>query len=110
MSDAQRRYRGIKAALLQALPTAPTSHQAQHINTLAALICGIVGARHTHRPKIADASPGQGRKRESRIARLAQGAPRWLRNPAVTYATYFLPFAQALVATLAHQPFTKDKL
>ena len=100
MSDAQRRYRAIKTALLQALPTPPTSHQAQHINTLAALICGIVGARHTHLPKIADAAPGYSRKRESRITRFR----RWLRNPAVTYATYFLPFAQALLAALAHQP------
>ncbi len=99
MSDAHRRYRAIKAELLQALPTHPTSHQAKHINTLAALICGIVGAHHTQLPKIADAAPGFQRKRESRITRFR----RWLANPDVTYATYFLPFVQALVAALAHQ-------
>lgn len=100
MSDAHRRYRAIHQELLQALPTTPTSHQAKHLTTLAALICGIVGARHTQLPKIADATPSFQAKRQSRITRFR----RWLANPAVTYATFFLPFAQALLAALAHQP------
>ncbi len=100
MSDAHRRYRAIKQALFQALPTNPTSHQAQHLNTLAALICGIVGAKHTQLPKIADASPRFQCQRERRIT----GFRRWLRNAEVTSATDLLPFAQALLAALAHQP------
>ena len=100
MSDAHRRYRAIHQELRQALPTPPNSHQAKHLTTLAALICGIVGARHTQLPKIADAAPGFQAKRQSRITRFR----RWLANPEVTYATYFLPFAQALLAALAHQP------
>ncbi len=50
--------------------------------------------------RIADAAPGFQRKRESRITRFR----RWLANPTVSYATYFLPFAQALVRALAHLP------
>jgi hypothetical protein len=100
MSDAHRRYRAIHQELRQVLPTPPNSHQAKHLTTLAALICGIVGARQTQLPKIADAAPRFQCKRESRITAFR----RWLSNPAVTYATYFLPFAQALLAALAHQP------
>jgi hypothetical protein len=43
MSDNLRRYHAIRNALTQASPTQPTGNLARHLNTLAALISGIVG-------------------------------------------------------------------
>jgi len=47
MSDNLRRYRAIRNALTQAYPTAPTGNFARHLQTLAALISGIVGSKST---------------------------------------------------------------
>lgn len=100
MSDTHRRYCAIKAALRQVIAVRPDSHAEQHLNTLTALICGIVGSRHTQLPRIADAAPSHGARRESRIQRFK----RWLMHETATYETYYLPFAKALVWALAHQP------
>ena len=100
MSDTHRRYRAIKRALLQTLPARRNSHHEQHLNTLAALICGIVGAQHTPLPKIASKAPSQGAKATSRIKQFH----RWIENKQCSYATYLLPFAQLVLATLARQP------
>ena len=56
MSNAHQRYRAIHAALMQGLGH-PTGHMAQHVQTLAALICGIVGSAHSQIPKIVDEVP-----------------------------------------------------
>jgi hypothetical protein len=100
MSDTHRRYRAIKRALLQVLPARRNSHHEKAINTLAALICGIVGAQHTQLPKVASKAPSQGAKLTSRVKRFT----RWVENEQISYETYFLPFAQALLASLAQQP------
>lgn len=99
MSDTHRRYRAIKRALLQTLPARRNSHHEKAINTLAALICGIVGAQHTQLPKVASKAPGWGAKLPSRIKRFS----RWIENKHVTYESYFLPFAQAVLECLAPQ-------
>ena len=99
MSDSLRRYRGIRDALLQLYPTTLTARQARHLTTLAALISGSVASRQTQIPAIASKLPDR-TKRESRIKRFH----RWLTNPHVTAARYFLPFAQALIQSLAHCP------
>lgn len=100
MSDAHRRYRAIKRTLLQTLPARPNSHREKHINTLAALICGIVGAQHTQLPQIASKVPSGKTKRESQIKRF----DRFLDNQQVAYEVFFLPFAQALLLSLSAQP------
>jgi hypothetical protein len=100
MSDTHRRYGAIKRTLLQTLPALPNTHHEKALNTLAALICGIVGAQHTQLPKIASKAPSNGAKLTSRI----KGFSRWLENKRVTYQTYFLPFAQAVLESLADQP------
>jgi len=82
------------------LPTRRNSHQEKHLNTLAALICGIVGAQHSQFPKIASKAPSLGAKPASRLKRLC----RWVENDQVSYQTFFLPFAQALLDSLAKQP------
>ena len=50
MSDNLRRYRAICNALTQAYPTSPTGNFARHVQTLAALISGIVGSKSTQLP------------------------------------------------------------
>jgi hypothetical protein len=99
MSDSLRRYRAIRDALLQLYPTSLTARQARHLITLAALISGILGSRQTHLPAIASKLPDRA-QRESRVKRFR----RWLTNANVTPEIYFLPFAQALIQSLAHVP------
>ena len=100
MSDTHQRCCAIKAALRQVIAVVPNSHSGKHLNTLTALIRGLVGAHHSHLPKLADHAPSQGAKRESGIERFE----RWLRQPKVSQATYFMPFAPTLLAVLAAQP------
>ncbi len=100
MSDTHRRYRAIEQALRQVIPTHANSHREKHLHTLAALICGSVGGKNTQFPKVADQAPSRGAKRESRITRFE----RWVDNRAITYDTFFLPHARALLSALAQQP------
>src|SRR5690242_10314327 len=69
MSDAHRRYRAIKDALLQCFAAPPTGHQEKHLHTLVALICGLVGGRHAHLATIADHAPCGTATQESLIKR-----------------------------------------
>ncbi len=50
MSDTYRRYRAIRTALLQCFGTLK-EHQMRPLNTLVALICGLVDTRHVHLSK-----------------------------------------------------------
>src|SRR4028119_238440 len=54
MSDTYRRYRAIKQGILQLYQPRPTGHQEKHLNTLVAMICGLVGGMCAHLPTIAD--------------------------------------------------------
>ena len=92
MSDNLRRYRAICHALMQAYPTPPTGHFARHVQTLAALMSGIVGGKSTQLPHIATKVP-DGRKPESRVKRCA----RWLDNDHILEEVYFLPYADILL-------------
>jgi len=100
MNDTARRYRAIKQGLMHLYHPRPTGHREQHLNTLAALICGLVGGHHAHLPTIADHAPSQGATQESVIKRLR----RFLQHEAHTVEGWFLPVAQARLARLAHQP------
>jgi hypothetical protein len=93
-------YRSIKRALAQVLHTRPDSHQEQHLNTLALLICGIVGAQHVQFALIADHAPIRHRKNESLITRFR----RWVKHEHVTAEALWLPFARAVLQALAHTP------
>ena len=95
-------YRTIKRTLMQTRHARPGSHQEQHLNTLAMLICGIVGAQHVQFAQIADHAPVRGRKNESLITRFR----RWVKHKAVTPEAVWLPFARAVLAGLAHAPLT----
>ena len=98
MGDNLRRYRAIKTALKQVYPGTVKGNQARHMNTLAALISGIVGSRRVSLPEIANKVP-DGNKRESRVKRFA----RWVQNERIDAEVYFLPFAQELLVSLAER-------
>jgi hypothetical protein len=100
MNDTARRYRAIKQGLMQLYHPRPTGHREQHLNTLVALICGLIGGRHAHLPTIADHAPSHGASQESLIKRFR----RFLQHEAQTLDAWFLPVAQALLVALAHQP------
>src|SRR5258705_9602460 len=97
-SDNLRRYRAIRHALAQCYPTASQGNFARHLNTLAALISGIVGSKSTHLPHIATKVP-DGTKPESRVKRFA----RWCDNADILEEVYFLPYAEVLLRHLALQ-------
>ena len=96
MSDNLRRYRAICHALTQAYPTPPTGHFARHVQTLAALMSGIVGGKSTQLPHIAT-KVLDGSKPESRVKRFA----RWLDNDRILEEMYFIPYAEILLTHLA---------
>src|SRR5215831_7802691 len=96
MSDNLRRYRAIRNALTQAYPTSPTGNFARHVQTLAALISGIVGSKSTQLPTLATKVP-DGTKPESHVKRFA----RWLDNERILEELYFLPYAELLLTHLA---------
>jgi hypothetical protein len=99
MSDNLRRYRAIREALRQWYPGSLNGHQARHLITLAMLISGIVGSRHTHLDKVAAQVPSAA-KPASRAKRFA----RWVANETITSSIYYVPFAEVLLASLAHGP------
>jgi hypothetical protein len=98
MGDNHRRYRAIKTALKQLYPKTVKGNQARHMNTLAALISGIVGSRRVSLPDVASKVP-DGTARESRVKRLA----RWMQNERITADLYFMPYAEALLTSLAER-------
>lgn len=98
MSDCVRRYRAIREALKNSYPGEPRGNQARHLNTLAGLISGIVGAKHSHLAKLAGEVP-DGTKPASRVKRFE----RWLTNDTITWELFFLPFVEMLLTSLSAQ-------
>ena len=98
MSDNLRRYRAIRQALAQGSPPSPQGNFARHLNTLAALISGMVGSKSTQLPHIAAKVPN-GTKPESRVKRFT----RWVDNAHILEEVYFLPYAEVLLRHLALQ-------
>ncbi len=94
-SDNLRRYVAIRDALKQLTPKQLSGNSLRHLHTLAALISGIVGSGRVGLPHVASKVP-DGTQRDSRIKRFE----RFLKNQHITQETFFLPFAQALLAGL----------
>ena len=63
MGDNLRRYRAIKEGLRQLLGKGAQGNVARHLNTLAALVSGIVGSQRVNLPDIASKVP-DGTQRE----------------------------------------------
>jgi hypothetical protein len=98
MRDNLRRDRAIRHALAQGYPTPSQGNVARHLNTLAALISGIVGSQSPQLPHIAAKGP-TGTKPDSRVKRFA----RWCDNAHLLEEGYFLPYADVLRRQLALQ-------
>jgi len=97
MSDNHQRYSSIKKALKQMYPQAK-GQAAKTLNTLAAMISGIVGSKSTHYGAIASKTPDQA-KLESRIKRFS----RWINQSGEEMTLEVMPFAKALLEGLAKQ-------
>jgi DDE family transposase len=95
-------YRTIKRTLAQVLHTRRGSHQEQHLNTLALMICGIVGAQHVQFDKLASHAPIRGCKNESLITRFR----RFVNHDDISLEALWLPFARAVLGGLAHLSLT----
>jgi hypothetical protein len=96
MSDNLNRYRAIRDGLRQLYPTEPRGNVARHLDTLAGLISGIVGSKSSQLPAMAAKVPGHC-KRESRVKQFS----RWISNERIGAEVYFLPYADALLESLA---------
>jgi hypothetical protein len=99
MSDTQRQFRTLRNHLNRLYPSEPEGNLARHLNTLAALLSGLVSSRRANLPAIAAKVP-DGALPESRVKRFS----RWVRNERIDLETYFLPYAERLLESLAHRP------
>ena len=99
MSDNVRRLRTIRKALKDLYPGEPKGNFARQLNTLAAMISGIIGSKSAHLPAMSEKTP-DGTKKASREKKFY----RWLKNERIEAEIYFLPFAKALLASLAYGP------
>jgi hypothetical protein len=81
---------------MQLHPKQLNGHQVRHLNTLAALIAGIVQSKHCHLEKVARKIPAQTQV-ESRVKKFK----RLVQNDTVTAEEYYLPFIEPLIAALA---------
>ena len=80
----------------QLFPTEPKGNFARHLNTLAAMVSGIVQGKSCQLPTIARKAP-EAAKVESRVKKYS----RWLQNERTGYEAYYLPFAQEILEKLA---------
>lgn len=75
------------------------------MNTLAGLVCGIIGARSVQLPDAARKAPtteGGYIDRRTSIESQIKRFYRWLKNEKVTHASFFLPFAEQILRALSH--------
>jgi hypothetical protein len=100
MSDTHRRYRAIKQAIMQFYQPRPQGHHEKHLNTLVALICGLVGSKSSQLPALAQHAPSDAATQESIVRRFT----RFLKHDRQTIDGWFLPVAEQLLKTLAAHP------
>lgn len=96
MNSNRRTYRCIISSLKQIYPRRLTGRQLQRLNILAAMITGIVRSQSSHLEKIARKIPTK-TQIESRI----KSCTRFNQNDNVDAETFFIPFIQPLIASLA---------
>ena len=95
MGDNKTRYRKVRESLESLYPTQPKGNFARNLNTLAAMISGIVGSKSTQLPKIAGKVP-----QKAKPASVERRIKRWIKNEKIDGEQYFMPYAQALLAKL----------
>lgn len=99
----QKRFQSVRNMLNTLFPGNPQGHLACRLNTLAAMIGGIVGSRSVCLPAIASKVPGGGGVRGAKVESRIKRFERWLRNKTVESEIFFLPFAKALLQSLCHR-------
>lgn len=101
MNNNRHHYRHIQKACLQLYPQkCLNGHQVRHLNTLTAMICGIIQGKSCHLEKIARKVP-ETTQVESRVKRFS----RLLKHETVTTDLFFLPFILPLLISLAKRGF-----
>ena len=96
MNSNRRTYRCILSNLKQLYPSRLTGRQLQHLNVLAGMMTGIVRSQSSHLEKIARKIPTK-TQIESRIKRCT----RFNQNSNIDADTFFIPFIQPLITSLA---------
>ena len=96
MSDNRRVYRTIRKAIKQFYPQEPKGNTARHLNTLSALVAGIVQSKRSQLPAIAGKIP-ENTNLESRVKKYS----RWFQNNRIDSTIYYLPFVTELLTALA---------
>jgi hypothetical protein len=74
------------------------------LNTLAGLVCGIIGARSVQLPDVARKAPtteGGYKDRRTSTESQIKRFYRWLKNEKVNHAIFFLPFAEQILRALS---------
>ena len=95
MSDCKTIYKKVKEFVKCTYPSEPTGNLDRNMNTLAAMITGIVIGKETQLPQIANNVP--------ELIKLPSTEKRFKRliiNEKVTEETYFLPFIQSVLNKL----------
>ena len=96
MNRNRRIYRCIMSNLLQLYPKRLTGRQVRHLNTLTAMMSGIVQSQACHLEKIAR-KQSDDLQVESRIKRFT----RFNQNKQIDAQSYYMPFVQPLIQALA---------
>ncbi len=94
-----KRFRAIRKGLEKGFPFKIKGNMARQLNTLTALVSGIVGSKKSNLPHIAQKVPDK-TKPDSREKRFT----RFLKNENVTIELFLLPFVNALLEQLCHAP------
>lgn len=98
MGDHKRRFREIRDSLERLYPTQPKGNLGRNLNTLAAMISGIVGSKSCQLPKIAGKV-----SEEAKPTSVEKRIKRWIINDKIEGDTFYLPYAQALLLSLGLQ-------
>src|SRR5205085_2807796 len=99
MSDNLTRYCAIQQALRKHRTTVLRGNHARHLNTLAALTCGVVGSQSCRLPAIARKVPGL-KQRQSQVIQFR----RWLANERIDATTYYQPYIHSLLESMPEGP------
>jgi hypothetical protein len=92
LSDNKTRFQEVRKALDKFYPTQPKGNFARNLNTLAALVSGIVGSKSTQLPQIAGKVP-----EAAQPTSVEKRMKRFVINKKVDDEQYFTPYAKALL-------------
>lgn len=95
MSDNKTRFKEVRDSLERLYPTQPKGNFARNLNTLAAMVSGIVGSKNTQLPLIVGKVP-----EEIKPTSVEKRIKRFIINEKVDYGQYFMPYAQTLLKKL----------